>query len=295
MGRAPVSCTEVPSTLRALSRLLVRTHLASPGSWPSACHGVLKRSPLRRSPPRSPLPRTSPPASARCCQAPCVFRPRGLSPPRRFSPPERSQACCILLPTLGFTGFWPRAVRPRAVTCSRASVSGFPSDAIALQSLPRSCSRAARHRGPSAPSPFADTAADADLEAFLHTSVRCAPFALPRGWPDALLGFPFLELRADRLVRSGCRSRDLPVTPRPRRVAPSPATEVTGSEDVVPARPRRPPVVVDPKVSTPHTRPLACPACLYEPPLRPRPRRVLTAAGSVVFAASPHPRGCVSP
>lgn len=34
-----------------------------------------------------------------------TFRPRGISPPRRFSPRYDSQACCILQPTLGFVSF----------------------------------------------------------------------------------------------------------------------------------------------------------------------------------------------
>lgn len=33
------------------------------------------------------------------------FRPRGFSPPRRFSPRCGSQACCILLPIVGFASF----------------------------------------------------------------------------------------------------------------------------------------------------------------------------------------------
>jgi hypothetical protein len=36
-----------------------------------------------------------------------LFRPRGFSPPRRFSPRYGAQACCILLPTLGFVPFHP--------------------------------------------------------------------------------------------------------------------------------------------------------------------------------------------
>jgi hypothetical protein len=38
------------------------------------------------------------PASFRCCHTPNMFRPRGFSPPRRFTPHPRSQACCILIP-----------------------------------------------------------------------------------------------------------------------------------------------------------------------------------------------------
>jgi hypothetical protein len=34
-----------------------------------------------------------------------MFRPRGFSPPRRLAPRKRSQACCILLPAMGFDAF----------------------------------------------------------------------------------------------------------------------------------------------------------------------------------------------
>jgi hypothetical protein len=40
------------------------------------------------------------------------FRPRGLSPPRRFSPDSRCRHCCSLLPIMGFTAF------PFAAACT---------------------------------------------------------------------------------------------------------------------------------------------------------------------------------
>jgi len=63
---------------------------------------------LRRTVARS-LPATSrgPSLSASGCHPEVSFRPRGFSPPRRFSPRYGAQACCILLPTLGFVPFHP--------------------------------------------------------------------------------------------------------------------------------------------------------------------------------------------
>jgi hypothetical protein len=43
-----------------------------------------------------------------------TFRPRGFAPPRRLPPPERSRACCIPLPILGFAAFPTRSPRFRA-------------------------------------------------------------------------------------------------------------------------------------------------------------------------------------
>jgi hypothetical protein len=43
-----------------------------------------------------------------------TFRPRGFAPPRRLPPPERSRACCIPLPILGFAAFPTRPPRFRA-------------------------------------------------------------------------------------------------------------------------------------------------------------------------------------
>jgi len=61
---------------------------------------------LRRTVAR-PLPAVdrSSPLSASGCHPEVLFRPRGISPPRRLSPRNDSQACCILQPTLGFATF----------------------------------------------------------------------------------------------------------------------------------------------------------------------------------------------
>lgn len=111
-------------------------------------------SPLRRSPPRSRLPPALPRASARCRQASNARRPRGLSPPRRVAPPGRSSPCCMRLPTLGFTGFRPRAVRRSVRLLARAtSVSCLLSSAYPPKPSP-SVQPYPRHREPFAPSPF---------------------------------------------------------------------------------------------------------------------------------------------
>lgn len=74
-------------------------------------------SPLRRHPSARPLPEGS-----RLPSAPwqprheVSFRPRGLAPPRRVPPCIRPWACCIPLPTLGFTAFL--GLSPRLADCS---------------------------------------------------------------------------------------------------------------------------------------------------------------------------------
>jgi len=161
-----------------------------PARGRASCLGVFKRPPLRRSPPWSPLPPTLPPASARCRQAPCSFRPRGLSPPRRFAPPERSQACCILLPTMGFTGFRPprRAPRPQ-LPAPPESVSCLLTDAPPFRAFPTRVAVPASP--PAAPSsPFTSLRCWLDPEVLLHTSVRCCRRCCHIRQPVALLGFP---------------------------------------------------------------------------------------------------------
>jgi hypothetical protein len=64
---------------------------------------------------------TSPP-SARRCHAPCSFRPRGFSPPRRLSPHIGSRVCCTPQPVLGFVAF-----RAGALLATAEPFEGFPS------------------------------------------------------------------------------------------------------------------------------------------------------------------------
>jgi len=98
--------------------------------------------PLRRLPAARPLParllvpRLRPVGAIR----PVSVRPRGLSPPRRFSPRCRSRACCIPHPTLGFNVFQQATSlsareRPRAIACFPTKrftpFEDFPSPAAA--------------------------------------------------------------------------------------------------------------------------------------------------------------------
>jgi hypothetical protein len=114
-GPSGVRRTEVLGTCRSSSRPSSRTHLVSPGRDRTPTLGFSKFAPPSCSFPEG-VSRGPASASARCCQAPCVFRPRGFSPPRRLPPPGRSQACCILLPTMGFIGFRPAPWRVHPVS-----------------------------------------------------------------------------------------------------------------------------------------------------------------------------------
>lgn len=62
------------------------------------------RAPLRRHEPSASTPGSKLP-SARRCDAPHVFRPRGFSPPRRFAPHTVPRACCIPQPARGSSRF----------------------------------------------------------------------------------------------------------------------------------------------------------------------------------------------
>jgi hypothetical protein len=64
---------------------------------------------------------TSPP-SARRCQAPHTFRPRGFPPPRRLAPRIGSRVCCTPQPVLGFAAF-----RARGPPRGAEPFEGFPS------------------------------------------------------------------------------------------------------------------------------------------------------------------------
>ena len=60
--------------------------------------------PLRRHGPRASTPGSKLP-SARRCQAPDAFRPRGFSPPRRFAPHTGPRVCCAPQPVRGSSRF----------------------------------------------------------------------------------------------------------------------------------------------------------------------------------------------
>jgi hypothetical protein len=60
--------------------------------------GFVRVCPSSDMPRLRPLPVTLPPLSSDRCQPASAFRPRGFSPPRRFTPHSRSRACCIPVP-----------------------------------------------------------------------------------------------------------------------------------------------------------------------------------------------------
>jgi len=62
------------------------------------------------------------------------FRPRGISPPRRFSPRYGSQACCILQPTLGFATFHTDQPKPAAILATRPPLEGCSHLPVVLRS-----------------------------------------------------------------------------------------------------------------------------------------------------------------
>jgi hypothetical protein len=100
-------------------------------------------------------------------------RPRGFSPPRRFTLPQVSRACCIPLPTMGFTGFPPPP-------CHLAVVGGrgFPTGALPFRAFP---SRKAASTSPQ----------------------TLAPSTLPGCYPDRPRGLAPLARPSRRLTVAG--------------------------------------------------------------------------------------------
>jgi len=104
-------------------------------------------------------------ASARRCQASCMFRPRGSSPPRRLPPPDDARACCIPQPTMRFTGLPHCDVAcPRRAPC-------FPTGAYPPEPFP-SEKRCPRHLGPLPPCRYR-TRVRPDFEALFRSEIRC--------------------------------------------------------------------------------------------------------------------------
>jgi len=119
-----------------------------------------------------------------------TFRPRGFAPPRRLPPPERSRACCIPLPILGFAAFPTRSPRFRADR-------RLPRDALRTpRRMIPSGSRTASPR-PLPPCRFHD------FEALLHLRVRYACHGLLRDLRPVLPGLrsPFKVLPDDSEAR----------------------------------------------------------------------------------------------
>lgn len=131
------------------------------------------------------------------------FRPRGFPPPRRLAPPDGSQACCILLPTMGSTGF----------QCPGHDVAAAPPTPLlrcaSLQSLAPLRQPCARHRTPLPPRRLPGTtwcrSARPDLGALLRRSSPWRLGAVADHEPlGALLGFP----------RPGVHDRRSPILPK---------------------------------------------------------------------------------
>jgi hypothetical protein len=144
-GRAPWWCDAEASPAATVRTPLSKTHLVSLGLLPSAFLRVASK--------------IAPPSTNRLESTPAGPRarfgeslPRGSHVPSSWvlttstaSSSRRAQACCILLPTMGFTGFWPcgkrRARRP----------VGPPHRCHTLQSLPLHRQPCLRHRRPLPP------------------------------------------------------------------------------------------------------------------------------------------------
>lgn len=140
------------------------------------------------------LPKQCP--SACQCHLTRMFRPRGSSPPRRFPPPASLRACCIPLPTLGFTSL---AFAFRSVSTLQrfplrclfsvsppnqppASVSAvFPSDRSQMRPPCRSGLHARRAWGPDEAGKLASHV----LTAELPLQIAHVPFT-PRSGPRGL-------------------------------------------------------------------------------------------------------------
>jgi hypothetical protein len=259
VGNAPVVRTEVRRTLRASSSARPWTRLASPGSWPSACLGVVKHRPsVVRLPGVHSRVRCRPlrPGAARhrACSALVVshhldgFLLRGA----------RSLVACCSRPW-GSPGFGPRRAPLRAVSCPRHADLVPPLRCCALRSLPHPCSRARVTASLLPPRPSAACACRGP-RGLAPPGCPLRPTAFPRWTARCSLG----------LSLPGASTRRLTLVARAR---PPPEGAV---------RARAPRCVPS--------------ACLREPLMRAPPCGVsLTLAGSVVFAASSHPRGCVSP
>jgi len=102
-----------------MSTLLASSSLQSPPLAPAGlpaasrgvgvCHTVTRLAPALRpsadTPAARPLPVTGATFGLEATSLEVPFRPRGFSPPRRFSPRDGSQVCCTLQPALGFATF----------------------------------------------------------------------------------------------------------------------------------------------------------------------------------------------
>ena len=187
----PAACWRLP---------LSETLFAPPGSFePSAFHRVFSKT----TPPSACLLESTPtglrPLRPGCFPAPCTFRPRRSSRPRRFPPPTGSRACCVPHPTLRFIGL-PRP----GVACLRIA------SALSLRCLPSRAFpfREAVHTSPCshAPLSFTGNAAATTRPCSARKSVTKAVRGRTASL-DALLGFPTWSPTRTRHPRRSLRER----------------------------------------------------------------------------------------
>jgi hypothetical protein len=184
---------------------------------PDAYPGVVKHRPSVVHVPGRCLPPAFPPASARCCHTPCMFRPRGLSPPRRASSSETLAGLLHPAPDPGVHRVSARAVAP-ACGLPHTSLGLVPPLRCSPSSAFPAC--AAEPASPPAPtpSPLLRHACRPDLEALLRTRVRGTTAALPRRCARCAHGLPFLELPRSEAVASS--RGPMPCLRRPARRSP---------------------------------------------------------------------------
>jgi hypothetical protein len=150
------------------------------------------------------------------------FRPRGLTPPRRFPPLRESRACCIPLPILGFAAFLTTRPPTRCRSSGRSTVA-FPATRPTPRRTPLADSRTASPQ-PLPPRRSARRRA-VDLEAFLRHRVRSAEPPLPEIRTLSFLGF----YSPSRSYPSGAPTITLPVRLR-FDAAPCPPKRTIGSK-----------------------------------------------------------------
>jgi hypothetical protein len=159
------------------------------------------------------------------CQAPCSFRPRRSSRPRRFSPLMDSRACCVPHPTMRFTGF-PRTDD----ACLRSRRASSPMPTLQSFSLPRSGPRVTARSCP----PVVGRQRQLDSGALIRSEIRCAEHSWPS--PDARCshGLPCLEPHPIAFTSASARER----ATKKVRLGPAQARAGRVAESATSASPR---------------------------------------------------------
>jgi hypothetical protein len=159
------------------------------------------------------------------CQAPCSFRPRRSSRPRRFSPLMDSRACCVPHPTMRFTGF-PRTDD----ACLRSRRASSPMPTLQSFSLPRSGPRVTARSCP----PVVRRQRQLDSGALIRSEIRCAEDSWPS--PDARCspGLPCLEPHSIAFTSASARER----ATQKVRLGPAQARAGRVAESAMSASPR---------------------------------------------------------